>query len=205
MFKFNSNPKIETGVVDNKPFFIVDNFFEDPYSIREFIIKNEPNNLWKENQLPTYNGKFFIDKRLTIYHESVYKFNKFVSSLCGQAPIEPNMFHTNMTTFVDRSFNEYQTKFWWPHIDLGYNALIYLDLQNTSGTNVYKKVLDDNTPPIEHFHTWKNKENFELIHTFESKFNRLVLFDGTTFHGMAVDSDTFFKIPRINIVSFYQN
>ena len=205
MFEFNNNLKIETGLVDNKPFYVVDNFFKDPYFIREYVIKNEPANLWKEQELPTFNGKFFIDKRQLIQDNSISKFDEFVCTTCGQKPILPNTFHTNMTTFIDRRFNDYQTKFWWPHKDKGYNALIYLDLEDSSGTNVYKKLLDDHIPPIEHYYTWRNKKSFELIHTFESKFNRLVLFDGTTLHGMAVDSDTFFKTPRINVVSFYQN
>jgi hypothetical protein len=208
MFTINSNLTVKNGVVYNTNFFIIDNIFKDPYTIRETIIKNEPDYLWKGEQKPSYNGKYFVDKRQRFQHDSIGQIQHLISNLCKQECMSRNTLFTNMTLFVDRSFNDYKNNFWWPHKDHGYNGIVYMDLENNSGTNLYKTnktTINNYNPGIEHYDSWKSKEDFDLIYTFESKFNRLVVFDGNIPHGMAIDSDTFFNKPRINLVSFYTN
>ena len=59
----------------------------------------------------------------------------------------------------------------------------------------------------EHYQPWRLKEKYELIHTFEPKFNRLVMFDAEKHcHGQNIHSKSeFFRTnqARLNQVFFY--
>jgi hypothetical protein len=50
----------------------------------------------------------------------------------------------------------------------------------------------------------KNQDKYKIIKTIQSKYNRLVLFDGKRFlHNMAINNDAFFYQKRMNLATFF--
>ena len=106
-------------------------------------------------------------------------------------------------------FNDYKNNYWWPHLDRGYNAIVYLNTNDyVSGTNLYENLNLDEEPLNcpEHFTPWRNKNNFRLVKTLMPRYNRLVLFDGLKFHhGMNICNDDYFhESYRFNQVFFFK-
>ena len=108
-------------------------------------------------------------------------------------------------------FNDYENCFWWPHLDNGYNGIVYFNKdEENSGTNLYDpKVLHDSEWKFkdlapEHYLCWRPKEKYSALKTFNSKYNSLCFFDGSKFpHGMNISNDIFFNQYRCNQVFFF--
>jgi hypothetical protein len=132
--------------------------------------------------------------------------NKEIERICKQKTAQPGQVITNCIQFYNKDFNNYKNNYWGPHEDLGYTALIYLNNFDCPGTNIYNRLEEDVWETPEHYDPWRPKDKFELVYTVESKFNRMVLFDGKLLtHGMAIDDDTFFFKTRINQAVFLTN
>lgn len=200
-FDFNTS-NIEKISILNTDLYIIDNFYKYPQNVLK-IINSHPCKKWKDWDTHSYNGIHFFDHRHDFYFEESKIYNNFFEDLTGQKVSQPGQIVTNCMTFYDKQFNNYTENYWAPHEDLGYTALIYLNDFNYPGTNFYTRLKEDVWETPEHFEPWRSKEKFEVLHTVESKYNRMVLFDGKTLtHGMAVDSDLFFDKTRINQAVF---
>jgi len=203
MFELNGNLKVVKEDLLGSTIYYIDNFYNNPEEVSDYLF-NRRVPMWKINQTPTYNGVHFNDKRFLKKDKRILKVYDFLSSVCGKK-IRYDGFNaaisTNMTRFISNSFNDYVNNFWWPHLDYGYNAIVYFNInEEDSGTNLYHpNVMNTgewqkkNSQP-EHYYSWRPKEKYFLVKTLKSIYNRCVLFDGKKFpHGMNISNDTFFS------------
>ena len=210
MFQLSDNLKVNTEIFQGSKIFTIDNFYENPDEISDYLFK-EPAPLHKEYDNPTYNNVLFEDRRLRTYDVRIQPVIIFLSKLSSQKPLIYDI-TTNQTRFYDDEFNDYKNCIWWPHVDEGYNGIVYFNKNDTEcGTNLYSEITDidemndyDNIP--EHFAPWRKKEKYEKIKTLIPKYNRLVLFDGYKFpHGMNIINDRYFSDEyRNNQVFFFE-
>ena len=199
MFELNKDLQIETEYLEDKPIYIIDNFYKNPEKIEDYFF-NRDVPLWKINEKHSYNNIYFEDRRLGKLDEKLIPVYDFLSKLCNQKYLKPYI-STNMTCFYKNSFNDYKNCFWWPHIDNGYNGIVYFN--DDCGTNLYKDLGWD-TDSIEHFEPWRPKAYYDIIKTLKAKYNRMVLFDGTIYHAMNIYNDKYFgKEYRKNQVFFF--
>ena len=210
MFELSDNLEINTEIFQGSKIFTIDNFYKYPDKISNYLFKN-PAPLHKEYDNPTYNNVLFEDRRLRTYDVRLQPVINFLSKLSSQKPLLYDI-TTNQTRFNDDEFNDYKNCIWWPHVDEGYNGIVYFNKNDTEcGTNLYSQDIgasemnDYNSIP-EHFAPWRQKEKYEKIKTLIPKYNRLVLFDGYKFpHGMNIINDRYFSDEyRNNQVFFFE-
>lgn len=202
MFELNSLDNIEVKEINGTRLYIKDDFYKNPYDIIKLLSIHDAK-AWKSWDSPTYNGIHFLDSRHDFYHSDMLQVGKELEKICCQKIAQPGRIVTNCMRFYNQEFNDYENNYWGPHEDLGYTALVYLNKFECSGTNIYNRVKEDIWETPEHYEPWRAKDKFELVYTIESKFNRMVLFDGKSLtHGMAVNDDKFFKETRINQAIF---
>jgi hypothetical protein len=205
VFELNQIDNLEIIKINGTNLYIKDNFYKNPYEVLD-ILNTQQSKLWKSWDNPSYNGIHFLDSRHDFYHEDMLLVNKEIERICKQKTAQPGQVITNCIQFYNKDFNNYKNNYWAPHEDLGYTALIYLNNFDCSGTNIYNRLEEDVWETPEHYDPWRPKNKFELVYTVESKFNRMVLFDGKSLtHGMAIDDDTFFSKTRINQAVFLTN
>jgi len=206
MFEVNDNIKVHHEILLESDIYIVDNFFKDPTEIVEFLIKTNPQ-IWKEFECPSYNTIHFLDRRHTLKNENIAHIKKTISSMTNSSLFDdPTLYFTNCMKLFKSEFNDYKNNYWCPHTDPGYTAIIYLNKDTFSGTNLYEQVSEDYFPGPEHYAPWRSKSKYKLIKNLQARFNRLVIFNGRKFlHGMAVDDDRFFLTERMNMVLFFES
>ena len=208
MFEISKNISIQMEIFENSKIYTIDNFYENPNSIVEYLLKIKPD-FWKQDQKPSYNSIYFEDRRHDIEHQEIIKVYDFLSFICNQKPKNSNKIYTNATIFKKCDFNNYYNNYWWPHLDMGYNGIVYLNANDQiSGTNLYENLNPEEEPPDhpEHFLPWRSKNNWKLVKTLIPRYNRLVLFDGAKFwHGMNICNDDYFNESyRFNQVFFFE-
>lgn len=206
LFKLSDKIKVETETIDNSNLFFIDNFYENPNLVKQFIISNKP--LYhKSDDFFTYNGIYFHDMRHKIECQEVEKVYLYLQTLCNQRVSSTKSVITNYFNFLNCKFNNYSDNYWWPHYDKGYTAIVYLNEDDFEcGTNLYENLNKDSEPPKipEHYCPWRKKNNFRLIKTLTPKFNRLVMFDALKFcHGMNISNNKYEKDFRLNQVLFF--
>jgi hypothetical protein len=209
IFEINDLSDIQEFEIDGSKVYVKDNFYKNPDLVLEYIESHKPE-IWKSHETPSFNMIHFEELRHHIETEDITEISIELGKIISQISTAPNTIVTNYIKFIDKNFNNYVENYWWPHVDIGYNAIIYFDNFDTEipGTNLYQKVKDieyNQHEYPEHFRPWIPKKDFDLVHTFSSKFNRLVLFDGKKFfHGMSINDDRFFcDIFRKNQVMFF--
>lgn len=203
------------------PYFIIDNFYKHPDLVEDFITREPPrlfegdDRKWFPNE-QNYNGKTFFDGR----HKHIIPFMDEIvrqpiqDIICKESRDNPLLFQTNIHKFYDRDFNDYKDNYWFPHLDEGWTALVYLNKDGDAGTNLYsykgqsKVIVRDEDRPFtpshsEHGQPWLPKEDWEVVHTLEGVYNRCVIFNGRIYHGMAVNDDKIFYRDRANQVMFF--
>ena len=204
IFELNQNLNITTEIFKDSKIYIIDDFYKYPDELSSYLFTTVPANLWKAEDSPSFNNIHFADQRHNFLNLAITPAQQLLSNLCGQPISSPGRILTNCIQFFNREFNDYKNNFWCPHTDLGYNALLYLNTFDCSGTNFYESLEPDIYSTPEHFAPWRPRNRYKIIKTLEAKFNRLVLFDGAKFlHGMSIEDDTFFKLKRINQVFFF--
>jgi hypothetical protein len=209
MFEISKNININLEIFQESKIYIIDNFYQDPDSVLNFFLTHDAD-LWRNEQIPSYNLIHFEDRRHFLHSDEIVKVYDFLSSLCNQSPItylnNSNLI-TNITKFKKCEFNDYKNNYWWPHIDYGYNGIVYLNDDEVSGTNLYENLDPENEPNcLEHHAPWRSKDKYRLVKTLIPRYNRLVLFDGSKFfHGMNICNDDYFgEKYRFNQVFFFE-
>lgn len=203
LFETNSLKNITYEEFQNSKLFYMDNFYKNPEEILYYLLKVKEPFYWKGNETPSYNGITFDDLRHNFYNQNFEQTSLKLAKICNQKLRSPGMIKTNIIKFYDKTFNDYKNCYWFPHTDLGYNAIVYLNTVTTE-TNFYEKIEDDNVYTPEHYEPWRPKYKYKILKTLEGKFNRLIMFDGSKFlHGMNITNDIFFDIFRINQVIFF--
>ena len=210
-----------TDPVENEFGIVFDDFLWHPRGVREMLITLDPVAHKKgcsDRGLPDYNGKYFKDMRHTLHSKDLTPIYRFLAKWSKQPPLgnpqdirTERRITTNVFRIKDDPFHTPDTHYWWPHFDMGWTAILYLNEQDDTGTNLYRSLdpeeekAKDKTE--EHYQPWRLKEKYELIHTFEPKFNRLVMFDAEKHcHGQNIHSKSeFFRNnqARLNQVFFY--
>jgi len=208
MFEINENSNIIIENFLDSKIYTIDNFFKNPNEIVVYLEENNPK-IHKDWELPSCNTVEFFEGRHYIEHDSVLSIQKKLIELCGSKSIPSNKIYSNIAKFFSKEFNDYKNHYWWPHRDDGWNALIYLNKKVIAGTNLYEEVSNDqecmvNKRMREHDEPWRKKENYKIIKTLESSYNKMILFDGKKFlHNMAIVDDTFFNERRMNLAMFF--
>jgi len=210
MFELNKNLEVKEESLMGSKIITIDNFYKDPEEVSDYIFNREVP-LWKTEESPSYNTLYFNERRLILKDDRIDGVYKFLSNLCGMGYNSPNIV-TNMIRFSQNDFNDYKNCFWWPHLDRGWNGIVYFNEdEENSGTNLYDpKVLEEEEWGIsmsspEHYSSWRPKENYSVLKSLKSKYNSLVLFDGSKFpHGMNIVNDRFFRdIPLFSYPQVY--
>lgn len=189
--------------------YTVDNFYKHPKEIVN-LLSNIPAEIHKRCDVPSYNYIHFYDNRHHISANELQPIITWIETLTSHKfkdydETGANLF-TNDQAWVDSPFNTWETHYWWPHLDFGYTALIYLD-ETDCGTNLYRcknqNELQRMSKRNEHFEPWRPKQDWECIHRIEPKFNRLVIFEaGKLYHGLEFKPNLF-KEKRLNQVMFF--
>ena len=210
VFDINDNLVTNTHNINGSSVYFIDNFYKNPDELVK-LLKNTKCGLHKSEEKPSFNGVYFEDKRHKFKHDGMNKVSKTISEIIGQPILhDTNQVMTNISTYKSTEFNDYKNNYWWPHLDEGYNAIIYLNEEDTTGTNLYKTperdelYFSDTGYPTEHYVPWQSKDNWELVLTINSKYNRLVIFDGYEYyHGASITDETYFDGNyRMNQVVF---
>ena len=204
IFEIN-NRQYSQRVVNGTIVYEIENFYKYPDKILEFISHIQPF-YHKQDQTPTFNGTAFKDMRHKCQVKGMESVCEFLSSICKQQPQEKYSLGTNMFKLLDRKFNRYSDNYWWPHIDNGYTALIYLNNFSYPGTNLYSALKEPDYNQGEHYKPWQPKSDWKIEATLEAKFNKLVMFDGLNNpHAMVINSDLFYNKTRLNQVVFFNS
>lgn len=208
MWKLNMEAEVKTIELHGSKIWIIDDVLEEPDLLARFLFARTTAPLqgspWESNQKLYFKGRYFdfADKAAPIVW--------LAQNLCKQTIDFYGGFKTNVEGWLDCEDNDYKNYYWFPHIDNGYNCILYLndngDTEN--GTNLYhpkhtqeqwfKDIMDNprGSDP------WISKEKFELVHHLEPKYNRLVLFDGNKFpHGSAVNNKQYFYTDHVTKIN----
>ena len=209
MFDINPNIKVRTEYIENSPMYYMDDFYENPEEIVHYILQTPPY-LHKEEDHPSYNGVYFLDMRHDLDCEIPHVY-EYLSKICGQRPIQTNV-RTNYSRFNSHTFNNYEENYWWPHLDEGYTALVYLNKDDeVNGTNIYK-CLEDSEEDVrrttnEHYSPWRPKKCYELVKSIKPRYNTCIMFDANSYlHGQTVSNKKYFgKNFRLNQALFFES
>jgi len=209
IWELNNNLQIEEEIFEDSKIYYVDNFYKNPDKVlSEIKSKNSP--LWKIAEPNTLNSTMFEDRRLEMKYKQLSSVYDFISSIVHQSPQynKPNRLITNNLLLYNHPYNNFEDSYWWPHQDVGYTGILYLnkDCGGKTGTNLYQNLGEDlNNDEFEHSSPWRSKKLYGVIKYLESKFNRLVLFDGRKYlHGAHIEDDRHMKEPRMNQVFFFE-
>ena len=197
MFEFNTHPPMVSHL-QGSPVYIIDDFYKYPEEVEDLFWENELR--YHREGDPGYNGTLFHDMRHHFPNEDLWEVGEYLLDVCGAE------YHGSGRDCLSNVFeyegNDHIDNYWYPHLDAGYTALIYFE---GPGTNLYAtpnrfEVEEVESIP-EHVRPWRSKEDYELLLTFEGKYNRLVLFNGKKFyHG----ADIYYSpVKRFNQVLFF--
>lgn len=208
IYDINNKNITRTDTVLGTEVYYIDDFYKYPDMLLERI-EAEPIKMWKPHLNPNgYNGQMFLDGRHLYKDDKFQEVTDFLTTITKQKVEGPKEIFTNVFQMNPDPFNDYKNNYWMPHLDEGYNCIIYLNnIPPHAGTNIYKSHNDpDMFNEQEHEQPWRPKHKWELETVITAKFNRCVLFDGKKLlHGMAVTDDTFFNITRLNQVVFFND
>ena len=200
---------------------IFDDFLKYPDKVAEMLFTLNPiahKKGCEARELPSYNGKLFKDMRHTLYSNKVEAIYKLLGRWSKQNPLgDPSdgnlgkRITTNVFRIKDDPFHTPDTHYWWPHYDMGWTAILYLNEIDDTGTNLYRSLDkgEEEAKDIteEHYEPWRSKDKYELLYTFEPKFNRLVFFNAKDIcHGQNIHSESeLFRTNkcRMNQVFFF--
>ena len=222
VFEVNLSSEVEEIPLTyfERHYYQIDNFYKNPQAVLDYLDERCHYALFKPNQKGSLNGKAFADRRHTGMHTGMYDTSHIIKKVCKAQNFrnDPNQIFTNTFQMLDKDFNDYENNWWWPHLDHGWTALIYLNKEGCEGTNLYhrpgipKMMAQDGMDHLvragteanaEHVAPWVSKDKWNKIYTMESTFNRMVLFPSKIYHGQNITSDRWFNEVRMNQVVFF--
>lgn len=199
----------------NFPVTVIDDFFDDPDSVREFALAQE----YETDQEGNWPGK-----RTKPIHELNPAFfnlfvNKIVSVFYDFSSVEIKWTAAAHFQLIDKSYQE-----GWVHLDKSLaSAVIYLSKDaRGSGTTIYRPIdtlscgIKNNNEKVDLFKHCslgddlgflreENNQQFRPTVSVESEYNRLVLFDGHMYHA----ANNFFgdekEDSRLTLICFLKN
>lgn len=207
LFELNDNiePNFDGEVV------IIDNIFKNYEKILDVCL-NMPVEQWKTSS----NSRNFIDYYdcrpiFNNFYPIQDKLNKRVNTLLS---ITKHFFKLKNNPILHKNFefNYFKNKIknlsknfqFYPHCDLYFNCIIYLDPQSNGGTAIYKNV--NNFKNNEDKNLFYDISSLEIEKIIQSKPNRCVIFPGYKLHGGYIeDHNTYLYNWRINLVHFLIN
>ena len=195
---------LRTYYLQNSPIYIADNFYKNPEQVINILQSNQPT---VHHYVPnSKNGVEYDDLRHEVKCSFISQLSMDISRIHGQMPVTTTDLYSNMW----KSYTEipHETHYYYPHIDEGYTAIIYLNDYGCEypGTNLYTPNCDISEHLLHHQHIkpWRSKNDWNLIYTIPAKYNRLVLFNANLFwHGMSVFDSRWMNHYRMNQVIFY--
>lgn len=204
----------------------MDDFYKDPDGVFDYIQSEEPplwkfGDEWPDAKETSLNTKYFEDRRHMRKTPHLKKVYNQLSKFTRQDAMDYDLV-TNYTRFSRVKENPYETHYWWPHHDGGYNGICYLSKNEEIGTNIYKPLITDRPDILpldendchrdEHGIPWTPKELWDIVIRFRSKYNRFVMFEGSMYyHSMDLTGKNYFGDHysdadyRINQVFFFSN
>ena len=196
---------IRTYYLKNSPIYIVDNFYSNPSEILNILQSNSPTVLHKTDKA-TKNTVEYDDLRHEIPCSFMNILSMSISNIHGQNPISKDLLYSNL--WKSHVPIPYETHYYYPHRDVGYTCLIYLNDygEEYPGTNIYEPNCDveEYLTREQHIHPWASKDEWNLIYTIPAKYNRLVIFNGKKFwHGMSLFDSRWVNHQRMNQVMFF--
>lgn len=202
MFQLSHKLTIRIEILKDSPLYFIDNFFRHPNEIIKFLFDN-PAELWKKDQTPSYNNVYFSDRRHLIKGYEVEILQKELENICNKKIYHRREMYSNVFRFMKNNFNNYKEHYWFPHKDSGYTSIVYLNRYSDDGTNLYFDAEISKCP--EHQQPWQPRSKYRLLKKIEAKFNRCVIFDANKFlHGMSIENDRFSTEDRITLVNFFE-
>ena len=211
-------------------YYVMDEFYKYPDLVVKEI-KKKSATTFKIIDLPSnqysYNDKYFRDHRNEGMYKGLYQVTKDLGKIVNQNSVEQEYMEeckmgcmfTNHATIYRHPFNNLDNDYWYPHIDNGWNGVVYLNKNDSgkNGTNLYsikrnkKRILEMTISSHEHHRPWISKDELDVIATTESKYNSLVFYNGVKyFHGMNIGDDQYvcdigdeLEEERINQVFFF--
>ena len=211
-FEINENCKSSVEFLEDTEIHYLDDFYKNPQEVVDFILSTKAT--YHKQQFPGYNSEYFHDMRYEISTDVSHVYG-FLSKLCNQKPAESQggdeFVIANYMSFCDYPFNDYQNNYWWPHVDFGWTALVYLSDDEESGTNLYRCLEEsenqDRANTHEHLHPWRPKRYYELVKSIKPRYNRCVMFNGGDYlHGQNITNKKYFgNVFRLNQVLFFEH
>ena len=196
-------PQFEEGVV------IIDNFYKNYDQIYEMLSSSYmPRWKWCEgsrNFIDYHDCRLEIDNNF--YGDSyITKINSLIELIKyfynDQRDIGINDTGYNFNVYQNIKRNVSNSFQHFPHIDLSYNAIVYLDKVSSGGTAIYPEI--ENVPDSEEQNILFDISDHKKI-IIESKPNRMVVFNGTRYHGGYIENHDAYTGEnwRINQVMFF--
>lgn len=217
IFDINKNHDLKIEYLNDSPIFTIENFYKYPEKVYKHIFERPyyegRARFWQFDQIPTYNGIYFEDRRFSENDERLIPIFLLLKKLVEKHSSYQYTFRSrvvvNFTSLKSDEksleFNNYIDNYWWPHIDKGFNGIVYF--HDEWGTNLYSKNNTDERNNInDSFAPWRSKNHYHLLKKIKPKFNKLVIFDGGEFlHGMDVPNKKYFgKESRNNQIFFFK-
>jgi len=222
---FKINPNADVQKIDlpyfEKYYWQIDDFYIDPKAVNTFLDTECEYKLFKEDE-PGLNGVKFEDKRHEGHHKGLEAVTFALMEVCkaNKCRDEEDLIITNTFKVLDPDWGkQYKDNWWWPHLDWGWTALIYLNEEPCEGTNLYhkpgmpKNAVHDGIDKLirqgaakhnEYVEPWTTRDNWILGANIPSKFNRAIIFPSKIYHGMAIESDRWTNDTRRNQVVFFE-
>lgn len=213
-------------------YYVMDEFYKYPDLVVKEIKKITPvtfkiNNI-NDGEV-SYNDKYFRDHRTDVWVRGLYQLNIDLGKLVKQDPANLNEMEKykmgvmciNHATIYRHPFNNLKNDYWYPHVDSGWNGLVYLNKNDSgkNGTNIYSirknrnRIIQRIMNTHEHSSPWISKDQLDLLDTTESKYNSFAFYNGVKyFHGMNIGDDQYvcnmgeeLEEERMNQVFFFNN
>ena len=202
MWDINMDTEVQVEEVLGSKIYTVENVYKFPDKVARFLFNRET--AWHKVGEPwSLNAKKFEDRRLCVFDNQAVPLFWLVTQLSSQS-LHSDHIETNVMRILDDPFNDIKNNYWWPHLDNGYNGIVYFNKNDKlNGTNLYhpkvkeeeffKEKMDPNTEWFEHQNPWIDKSKYEIVKYIEPAYNKLVLFDGAFFpHGAAITDKKYF-------------
>jgi len=201
------------------PTLCVDNFFVNPEEIRKYALNLEYN--------PAKDGKWPGKRTENLFNINL-NFHTFVTTkilkLLYPTSIESLACHVD--SYFQKIDGNIYSQSGWVHQDKDeFTAIIYLSHHKNCGTSIFDKknikstLINEQTRRDENIKAElknesiegdskeliSNNSQFEKTITFNSKFNRLILFDSAQFHAAEKFNEVGVNENRLTLILFFEN